>query len=301
MRLTFSVLWFDDREDYFDSLNLEPLENEVYSWGFEPDIKKVITPENFAHFSPFQQFDLIIVDQNLENYPDGQEFIADLRKNAIYTEVIFYTAGNVSALWDAIQNKQLEGVFVSSKNGILEKIMSVGRQSIRKVLDLENMRGIVMAEVGELDHLLDQIIIAGMGGVSEEQRQSIFKKFHEGSIEQQTKDITRLNAFFDSPKVDEMLVFCDSNKRWQNFNRLWKCHPKLQSRERVGDYVKDILKLRNFLAHGKPTLNPEGGYTFTYKEEKFLYTNESSAELRKTILQYKKNFCDILKAISSSE
>ena len=139
MRLNFSVLWFDDSEDYFDSLDLEPLELGVSSWGFSPDIKKVTTPEEFNSHSPFETFDLIVVDRNLEDYPDGQEFIVGLRNNAIYTEVIFYTVGNASDLWDVIREKQIEGVFVSHRSDILMKILTVGRQSIRKVLDLENM------------------------------------------------------------------------------------------------------------------------------------------------------------------
>ncbi len=48
----------------------------------------------------------------LEGYKDGQEFIAGIRENAIYTEIIFYTAGNTSNLWKAIHEKRLEGVFV---------------------------------------------------------------------------------------------------------------------------------------------------------------------------------------------
>ena len=154
MRLVFSVLWFDDDEEYFDSIDIEPLEKEILSWGFWPKIEKVTTPEDFSNRSPFESYDLIVVDRNLEGCEDGQVFIANIRENAIYTEIIFYTAGNTSDLWEAIRTKELEGVFVSSRLNVLSKIEAVGRQSIRKILDLENMRGIVMAEVGELDLLL---------------------------------------------------------------------------------------------------------------------------------------------------
>ena len=165
MRLSFSVLWFDDSEDYFDSLDLEPLKEEISTWGFCPTIDKVTTPEEFKDRSPFEPYDLIVVDRNLEGYDDGQVFIADIRDHAIFTEVIFYTAGTAIDLWDAIREKKLEGVFVSSRNEILAKISQVGRQSIRKVLDIENMRGIVMAEVGELDLLLEKIIEIGVEGL----------------------------------------------------------------------------------------------------------------------------------------
>jgi hypothetical protein len=294
VRLNFSVLWFDDNEDYFDSLDLEPLRQEVWSWGFSPEIKCVTTPEEFYRYSPFKIFDLIVVDRNLEEYEDGQEFIAELRDNAIYTEVIFYTAGNTRDLWDAVLQKQLEGVFVTHRNDILSKISKIGRQSIRKVLDLENMRGIVMAEVGELDHLLDEIITTGVESMAVEQRSSIFTRFSEGATEQNQLDSERIAAFIRNPDTSGMLALCDSNKRWQNFNRLWKHHEKLQGRDRIGNYEDDVLQPRNYLAHGRPELQNDGGYLFHYRGREYRFDDATSLSLRRTILRYKGAFSDIL-------
>jgi hypothetical protein len=301
VRLIFSVLWFDDSEDYFDSLNLEPLEQEVLSWGFFPNFKLVTTPEEFYSSSPFTFLDLIVVDRNLEEYEDGQEFIAKLRANAIYTEVIFYTVGNTSELWDAIHEKQLEGVFVSHRSDILTKISRIGRQSIQKVLDLENMRGIVMAEVGELDHLLDEIIIIGIASLSAEQQVSIFKRFYEGAVTQNLEDKNHLEAFSKKPEIENMLSLCDSNKRWQNFNRLWRNHDKLKRRQRIGKYDRDVLNPRNFLAHGKPELQEDGGYIFIHRGREFRFNDDTSLVLRQTILKYKKAFSEILETLKNEQ
>jgi hypothetical protein len=294
MRLSFSVLWFDDSEVYFDSLDIESLKQEVFSWGFSLDIKMVSTPEEFKSYSPFKNFDLIVVDRILEDYPDGQEFIAELRNNAIYTEVIFYTAGNASDLWDAIREKQLEGVFVSSRNDILPKISKVGNQSIRKVLDLENMRGIVMAEVGELDHLLDEIITVGMVSLPDEDQKLIFKRFYDGITEQYQKTLARITECAKNPEVFEMLDMCDSDKRWQNFNRLRKSHDKLKGKDRIGDFTAEVLNPRNFLAHGRSELQKDGGYLFRFQGNEYRFDDEVSSNLRKTILKYKKAFSGIL-------
>ena len=301
MRLCFSVLWFDDSEDYFDSLDLEPLEREVLSWGFSPDIKKVTTPEEFKSYSPFETFDLIVVDLNLEDYPNGQEFIAELRANAIYTEVIFYTVGTVNDLWDAIREKQIEGVFVSHRSEILTRILTVGRQSVRKVLDLENMRGIVMAEVGELDHLLDKIITVGIASLPDAQRKSIFKRFHEGALKQNQDLQDRLSTFLKEPEIASMLDLCDSNKRWQNYNRLKKCHGKLSQREKIGDYEAEILTPRNFLAHGRPEPLQDGGYLFHYRGKEFHFDDDKSLELRQTILSFRSAFSEILISLDDEQ
>jgi hypothetical protein len=298
MRLRFSVLWFDDNEDYFDSLDLEPLQQEIRSWGFIPVIDLVSTPEDFTSQSPFEKYDLIVVDQNLEGYQDGKDFIANIRNNAIYTEVVFYTAGNAADLWSAIKERELEGVFVSSRSEILSKLARVGRQSIRKVLDLENMRGIVMAEVGELDLMLGEIIAIGIEGLVEEKRQSIFTRFYESAAKQNKDDARRLNDFIENPGVTEMLELSDSNKRWQNFNRLSKAHDQLRGQPRVGDYVEEVLKPRNFLAHGRPVASQNGGYTFDYRGNEYHFNDTTSLQLRRTILEYKSALDRILGAIS---
>ncbi|MCC6602796.1 MAG: hypothetical protein IT327_06280 [Anaerolineae bacterium] len=296
MRLVFSVLWFDDDEEYFDSLDLEPLEKKILSWGFWPKIEKVTTPEDFSYRSPFKSYDLIVVDRNLEGYEDGQEFIANIRGNAIYTEIIFYTAGNTSDLWEAIRTNELEGIFVSSRINVLSKIEAVGRQSVRKILDLENLRGIVMAEVGELDILLDEIIVLGMESLSEEERSSIFQRFHENAVSQSEGYAQALNAFIEKPNVDGMLALCDSDKRWQSFNRLRKVHTKLNGIS-PGDYVQDILRPRNFLAHGKPEPHQNGGYLFSYRGKEYHFDDEVSQGLRQTILRYQKTFSSLINTI----
>jgi hypothetical protein len=293
MKLSFSVLWFDDTEDYFDSLDTDWLKAEISSWGFLPDIKLVTTPEEFVRHSPYEKIDLIVVDRNLEGYGEGQNFIADLRSNAIYTEVIFYTAGNASSLWDAIREKELEGVFVSNRSAILSKISRVGRQSIRKVLDLENMRGIVMAEVGELDHLLGEILTVGIGSLPDELRDTVFKKFHKEADKQNREFGDRLAAFIKTPELSEMIDMCDSNKRWENFNRLWKHHDKLKDKGKFGDYKVEVLDLRNILAHGKPEIR-NGGFLFRHRGKEYFYNDEASNELRKTILKYKHEFYNVL-------
>lgn len=298
MRLIFSVLWFDDSEEYFDSLDMDQLRQEVLSWGFYPEIICVTTPEEFEKYSPFQRFDLIVVDQNLENYPAGQEFISNIRTHAVYTEIIFYTAGIVSNLWEAIGDKKLEGIFVSHRSEILSKISKVGHQSIRKILDLENMRGIVMAEVGELDHLLDEIITTGIEYLPPDQQSAIYQKFHNDCLGQQQTLANCLEEFGRTPNANEMIALCDSNKRWRNFNRLWKQHPKLKGGEKVGNYEAEILIPRNFLAHGKPEIQNDG-YCFRFQGKEFFYNEEVSSNLRKKILAYKEDFANILRILNN--
>lgn len=297
MRLIFSILWFDDSEEYFDSLDDSILLDDIRNWGFEPKIEKVTTPQQFMSYSPFTYFDLIVVDRNLESSRNGQDFISTIRDNAVYTEIIFYTAGNASDLWEAIKDKQLEGIYVSTRRDVIPKISKVGKQSVQKILDLENMRGIVMAEVGELDHLLDTIITIGMESLPEDQRRRIFEKFRDSIKEQYAGNSAKLDSFWHSPDSTQMLMLCDSNKRWENLNRLWKSHEILKGKNRIGDYVKDILTPRNFLAHGKSVRQQDGSYLFMFQQKEFHFSEDSSLALRKNILKYKNELLNLIQLL----
>src|SRR5579864_4719794 len=185
MKLTFSILWFDDNPTFVDSLDLEALKNAIKSWGFVPVIKFVHTPEDFKLYSPFKEFDLIAVDYKLGEHPHGEEFIRDIRGHGVFTEIIFYSNVPSTELWEAIRAAQLEGVFIANRQVIADKIEKVGRQSVNKILDLNNMRGIVMAEVGELDVTLEAILREGVSGLDESGQGKVFRGFHERASQQE--------------------------------------------------------------------------------------------------------------------
>jgi response regulator of citrate/malate metabolism len=301
MNLKYSILWFDDNDSYFDSLDLDDLKEEIRSWGFLPNIVTVTTSEMFWSHNPFDKFDLIIVDQRLEDYGEGQEFISQLRDNHVYTEVIFYTAGIAEQLWDAIREKKLEGVYVSGKDPI-PKIKKVGYQAIKKVLDLENMRGIVMAEVGELDQVLDDIFAAGIPGLNPETRETIFKQFYQNASQQAEKSQKKLECSRENSTVECLLGFCDSHKRWQNFKQLLNYHEAIKDKKgRVGNYVKDVLTPRNFLAHGRPEQNQGGGFKFLYLGKEYIFDEDESRNLRQRILGYQDLFNRILNTLRRSQ
>ena len=109
MKITYSILWFDDVEEYFESLDFGPLEETIRSWGFDPKIVLVTDPEKFMDYKPFHEFDLIVVDYNLEEHDKyGGEFIKKIRDHDVYTEVIFYSANPASDLWDSVREQELE-------------------------------------------------------------------------------------------------------------------------------------------------------------------------------------------------
>lgn len=292
MNLNYRVLWFDDNREFFESLNIATLYDTIRAWGFEPSIEFVETPDAFMKEAPFTAFDLIAVDFNLALHEQhGGDFVRGIRENGTFTEVIFYSNSPSGDLWNAIREKELEGVYIANRQGVIDKIERVGYQTVRKVLDLNNMRGLVMAEVGELDHALDAVIRKGFAIISAEQGQEILDAFLAKANKNATEHKEKLDAFKDKPDVDAMLALCDSNKRWECFGRLRKKLVQLRA-QTIGDFVGEILSPRNFLAHGTPEII-DRGFRFNFNGKSYDFNEDVALALRQTILKYKKQFGEI--------
>jgi len=297
MNLNFSILWYDDDKDFFDSIDMEPIESEIASWGFSLEISAVHNSDELRQHMPFDQFDMLVVDFKLGGDEHGDKFIKDVRDQNVFSEIIFYSTSASRELWQAVHDQQLEGVFVTNKGGIHQKLIRVAQQSVRKVLDLENMRGIVMSEVGDLDALLEDIFIRAMDGISEEQQHKVFTRFHEKTNEQNIEFLDALTTFKDEPSIDGLLRLCDSDKRWQSFNRVKKHNPLVNNIKFVGDYQLDVLSPRNFLAHGTPERRSDGSFLFRHRGKEYSFDETVSQDLRKKIMAYKTAFADISEAL----
>jgi response regulator of citrate/malate metabolism len=297
MNLNYKILWFDDDKDFFESVDKEPIEAEIASWGFCPIIVPVHTSKEFSNHAPYEKFDMIVVDFKLGD-ERGDDFIKNVRDQNVFSEVIFYSFSESSELWEAIKDKQLEGVFVTNKKGIEQKLLRVAHQSVRKVLDLENMRGIVMSEVGDLDALLENIFNRAMNGITSEQQQLVFERFHETASKQNGDFQNALSVFKENPSIDGLLGLCDSDKRWQNFKRVRKHHDLLKSHNLSGDYSQEILRPRNFLAHGVPERKGDGSLIFHFRGKDYPFDDTASQGLRTKILEYKGAFTEISKMLN---
>jgi hypothetical protein len=294
VNLNYTILWYDDDRDFFESLDKEPIEEKIASWGFRPRIVPVHDTNELQQHAPFDQFDMLVVDFKLGGDEHGDQFIRGVRDQSIYAEIIFYSTSASSELWQAIHEKQLEGVFVTNKAGIHQKLLRVAEQSVRKVLDLENMRGIVMSEVGDLDELLESIFTLAMQGITEEQQKLVFNGFVEKSREPDSRFEEALKAFEEAPSIEKLLQLCDSSdKRVQNFNRVRRHHPLLKEKDFSDEYQKEILKPRNFLAHGVPLKKEDGSFLFRHRGKEYSFNDDISHALRKRILEYRNAFTEL--------
>lgn len=298
MNLNYSILWYDDDKNFFDSQDMGPIEEAITSWGFRPRIIPVHDAAELKQHEPFNQFDMLVVDLELGGDEHGAQFIKNVRDNNVFAEIIFYSMKGADELWQVIGKERLEGVFVVYKTRIEQKLIRVAHQSVRKVLDLENMRGIVMSEVGDLDVLIERIFTLAMGGITEIQQEQVFKSFIKKSKEPDRKFEDALLAFEQEPTIEKLLHLCDgSDKRVQNYNRVRKHHPLLKDNEGVDfvrAYQEEVLWPRNCLAHGVPQRMEDKSFLFRHKGKDFVFNDEVSLALRQKILGYRNAFAEIV-------
>lgn len=300
MRLKYSILWFDDDKSQFESHDFDYLVAEINSWGFDFDEPVYVqTAQEFIKKAPFDDFDLIVVDYDIgENDRYGDDFIQNVRGQNIYTEIVFYTARGIDKLWESVKEKRLEGVFLSSAEGIIHKVAQVAKQSVKKVVDLENMRGIVMAQVGDMDIIMKDLLKTGLTQVENGQLETIYESFIEQNETFIKEKCREIQEFSKDRSTKKMLDLCDSSySLWSLTKELIKQHPDLQSFN-ISKYYNEIIQPRNVLAHGIPQSQKKGVQLFVHRGKEFRYSEQSAKKIRKNLRKYKDIYKKMLNQIN---
>lgn len=297
MRLKYKILWIENEEDWVDSI-YDQIQEHLSNLGFEFE-KKLIAKEESVNYD---EYDLILMDLNLAEQPNGAELIERIRNLNVFTDIVFYSSVGIDRLREEGRKKNLEGVYYSGRtpdSSFVRKVCHVIDSTIKKVQDLSNLRGLVMAEVSDLDSIMDEIIRKYYVD------QSLLDEFHnrvtkdrENTIKKTLnneglaceKNCTLNWRQFD---INELVKKIDSSLKVRAINILLE-HQKKQGtvlyqspndKGFVDNYNKDIIKVRNNLAHcssiienGKEILKTRGGY--------LTFDTDMIIEIRKKIREY---------------
>lgn len=320
MNLTYKILWIDDAEDWIESFDRDSLSDYIKAEGFEPEFEIRTSPDEIARDVDGTSFDLMVIDYNItENGSKcGDDIIKSVRDNDCLTEVIFYSQNSAAILRQKAADKEIDGVFYANRDqdSLLRKIQDVFDLTVRKVVDVNNMRGIVMAGVADLDHLLADLIREIHTKLDETGQVSHRKKLLERMLPA-AKSLRRLMADEDhvslrelqtainvlkelEPKSFEDLVKFrgfDSYKRVDVVTGLCKNHLHLEPHKEKIEEIKIVLKWRNALAHQRPKLQ-DGVYIFEPNEgTQENFDAAMTRELRKKIREHREFLITLMVAV----
>lgn len=305
MRLKYKILWIENEEDWVDSI-YDQIHEHLSDLGFEFEKKLIAKEEESVNYD---EYDLILMDLNLAEQPNGAELIERIRNINVFTDIVFYSSVGIDTLREKGREKNLEGVYYSGRtpdSSFIRKVCQVIDSTIKKVQDLSNLRGLVMAEVSDLDSLMDEIIVKYYVD------QSLLDEFHRRITKNKENNIKKSldNDGIDCEKtcklnwrqfnIDKLLKIIDSSQKVRAINILLERHKKQgtdlyqspNDKGFVDNYLQDIIYVRNNLAHcssvienGKEILKTRSGDLF--------FDTDMIIDIRKKIREYHELFLKI--------
>jgi len=81
--------------------------------------------------------------------------IEKIREFSQYKDVVFYSAQTPAAeLRRLAFDKELEGIYCATREELVDEVLGVFESLVKKVLDLDHTRGIVMGATSDIDHMV---------------------------------------------------------------------------------------------------------------------------------------------------
>lgn len=164
MKIEYKILWFEDQFDQMSATH-ESLRDLLDEHGFDlkVDLKDVVTLELVNQISNalknYNPYDLILFDYGLgEGAANGVDIAKRLRTH-LYSDMIFYSAKSRSDLRDLLYSNNIDGVFTAGRRSFPEDVEPIISDQIKRICDVNMMRGIVMDEVSRFDRQLRQLSV----------------------------------------------------------------------------------------------------------------------------------------------
>ncbi len=297
MRIDYNILWFENERSAFNSLK-EIVKGIVEEFGFNfPEPKNEINGDNIETIN-YDEYDLLIVDLKLAG-TTGTSLIDKIRnQEGVYTEVVFYSSDGERAVRDALKNFEIDGAYCADRNidDFEPKVKRVIKTTIKKVQDLNNMRGLIMAETSDMDELMRDILTNFFNSnhpadAKEALRKSICDKIIE-SLNGNLKQITKICEQKDPLKLINHRAF-DADKISRTLHELINGVLKEDSLSELNnfysEYKEEISVKRNRFGHVKEKI-VEGKIVLESHiagEEPEIFTEEFCRVIRESLKKHK--------------
>lgn len=307
MKLKYRILWIENEQDWVESIE-DQIQEYLEDLGFTYDMKLIGKEEKNVTYN---NYDLILMDLNLADQPNGAELISKIRELGTYTDVVFYSSMGIDELRAKGKEKELEGVYYSGRTpetSFINKVKAVIDSTIKKVQDLNNLRGLVMAEVSELDALMEVIII---GYYTNSER---LEKLHNKVTKDREKNI---HKSLDIPEGESCNKKCTLNIRSKSIEDIARIYDSSQKAHAVHEILKEInvdgnfiadyrsfytnydqeiMSVRNDLAHCE-SKEDKGIEILCTRKGDVTFSTENFKKIRKDIAKYNNLFNDIAKSL----
>jgi hypothetical protein len=305
LRLDFNVLWVDDQPNGI-AAQIASITRKMEEGGFlfnPTSCRSVEEVEGIIANNVFtDEIDLILVDWDLGDGVRGQEVIEKIRDIIQYKDIVFYSGLTAPMdLRKLVYQKDLEGIYCASREHLVEEVMGVFESLVKKVLDLDHTRGIVMGATSDIDYIVNECLTVIHDKSDAVGKDALLIKAHS-CVRERVKDVTnkaqKLGSATTLAEFMEAHLIFTANDRLRVLAKVLETKAFTAHREyrkKVIDYQKDVVPDRNRLGH--MVLVPEGKLKAVIDNKGNQITVQRTRELRRLILQFRTDFRDLLSAL----
>ena len=259
MKLEFSLLIIDDMPSSI-SQAVGALQDYLDDNGFDlaTEYLKDLSPNTINEFSLYggKNYDLVVVDYNLgQSDFDGADVAFNLRRELQYTDMVFYSSDASVNLYARLVEANVVGVFVATRDDLDDALIGLADTVIGKAVDLNHMRGIAMAEIAEMDVIMEDALTDAFAAAGDALADTA----------QRTVDRVKDSIADSSNRVDELVKergivglirsarLFTSAQKYHAIRRLCRKVSPLPTSDLdvLASYQKDVVNNRNMLAHAK--------------------------------------------------
>ena len=295
MRLDFNVLWVEDHLPEVDS-QITGIRTQMAEEGFYfnptkcssiSDVEAYIAGEVFQ-----DEVDLILVDWDLGGGVHGQDVIERIRQFAPYKDIVFYSGKPAADLRLLAYERGLEGIYCANREDLIYEVLGVFDKQVKKVLDLDHTRGIVMGATSDIENMIRSCLLHIEAKLDDAGKRELVDKAIK-RVQKKVKDIgkqgEKLSAATDLTTILDAYNIFVANDCLRMLIRLLEADPDhSDSVDTITAYMKDVAPDRNVLGH--MVLTPEGRpQAVVSNDGKQISLNDMRA-LRKTILGLREDF-----------
>lgn len=307
MNLEYKILWIDDHPRQVEHAKQFVLERLARK-GFKLEVKflnNVSSAQSLkSHFT--SDYDLLAIDYQMSNGSiNGDQVVKAIRNYCPLTEIVFYSSSSPQELREKMweQKAIVDGVYYANRQNLPERLNDVIGTTIKKALDLNQMRGLFLSCVADFDHIIEEIITTAFEKIKDDDvKTSVKEKIRETAITYHTTSKEVAEKISKEDTLEKFLTLLSSDPKHTILYGL------LQSSNdesldsycvKIANYVSDIIQPRNKLAHYMKKEEAQGRYTLVSKDKTVTFDDEAFQTLRHRLLHYRDSFEQIKNSLSN--
>ncbi|CAL4867003.1 hypothetical protein MMA231_01252 [Asticcacaulis sp. MM231] len=265
MRLNFNLLVVDDDPTTINQ-SIISLKDHLAGKGFvlNTQIANDLSPSGLRKLARQEgrNFDLVAIDYHLSrDDTNGAKQAAAMRTLLGFTDILFYSSKPNVNLYDELAREKVTSVFIGERNDLGRSLRGLADTVIGKVVDVSHMRGIAMAEVADMDVMMEDILLKVFSSGDAKMASKATRTMNK-LIAGAEESLAELKKIVESGLILDLVsnpAYFTSMQRYKGIQRVLGCLENVPlAASPLADFVDDVIHNRNALAHAKGSEAPDG-------------------------------------------